>query len=273
MEKIERWMYGFIFLLGGVFLLIYAGVSLIDLLPKAVIYISKTFFYFLIVFAIIVMMYSVILILIGALIMSVNIRVKKNIALIIFLIGILIVIISITEIIIYSFNTVNTFEIFSGIGVIYLGIRLFFPNDEKKKKEKKILGIVLFILGLIISLSYGIPLIIIMALYEIDLNIIPLALLPFLIGIILLIFGKYSIKITHTTQERKNNAIFSIWMGLLILLISNFSIMSMIIRSYNIANAPYFPTLTHTIYFPLFFFFIGIVVFLHGFFLQQTIRK
>ena len=271
MEKIERRIYGFLFLLGGVLLLIYAGVCLIDLL-------SKTVFYFLLAFAIIVMLYGVILILIGTLIMSVNVRVKKSVALIIFLIGILIVILSITVIII-DFSFVNFIviisEIFSGIGVIYLGIRSFFPNEEIKIKEKKILGIVLFLIGLIISVSYGFSIFMTMVSYKLEtvLYIIPFFLLPFLIGIILLIFGKYSIKTTHTTQERKNKAAFSIWMGIFILLISNFSIMSMIIHSYNIANAPYFPVLTHTPYFPLLFLFIGIVLIIHGFYLRQTIRK
>ena len=262
MEKIERWIYGFLFLLGGVFLLIYAEVGLIDLLSKYNIYLSKTIFYFLFAFAIIVMLYGVILILIGSLIMSVNIRVKKSVALIIFLIGILIIILSITVIIIDSFNIVNIFEIFSGIGLIFLGIRLFFPNEEKKKKEKKILGIILFIIGLIISLSYGFSIIMTLVSFKLEtvLYIIPFFLLPFLIGIILLIFGNYSIKITHTTQERKNKAVFSIWMGLFILLISNFSIMS------SIYYHPYL-YIFHTPYFFLLFLFIGIVLILHGCFL------
>jgi len=207
MEKIERWIYGFLFLLGGVFLLIYAGISLINLLPKTV-------FYFLFAFAIIVMLYGVILILIGTLIISVNVRVKKGVALIIFLIGILIVIVSITVIIIYSFNTANIFEIFSGIGVIYLGIRLFFPNEEKKKKEKKILGIVLFIIGLIISVSFGFVLIM-MVPYKLEsiLYAFPFLLLPFLIGIILLIYSIFSIK------KRKYKTVLLILRGIFILLI------------------------------------------------------
>ena len=262
MEKIERRIYGFLFLLGGVLLLIYAGVCLIDLL-------SKTIFYFLFAFAIIVMLYGVILILIGTLIMSVNVRVKKSVALIIFLIGILIVIFSITVTIIDSFNIVNIVEIFSGIGVIYLGIRSFFHKIKLKDegKKKKILGIVLFIIGLIISLSYGFSLIMIMISYkpETVLHTFPFLLLPFLIGIILLIFGKYSIKTTHTTQERKNKAVFSILMGIFILLISNFSIMSMMNYSYY-----YF---YYTPYYPLLYLFIGIVLILHGFYLRQTIRK
>ena len=136
MEKIERRIYGFFFLLGGVFLLIYAGAHLIPLIE----FLLNIIFYFLFTFFFIVMLYGVILILIGTLIMSVNIKVKvkKSIALIIFLIGILIVILSITAIIIDFtpiFSIVIIFEIFSGIGVIYLGIRLFFPNEEKKKKK------------------------------------------------------------------------------------------------------------------------------------------
>ena len=217
MEKIERWIYGFLFLLGGVFLLIYAEVGLIDLL-------SKTIFYFLFAFAIIVMLYGVILILIGTLIMSVNIRVKKCVALIIFLIGILIVILPITAIIVYSFITVLPIdyfitgliiEIFSGIGVIYLGIRLFFPNEERKKKEKKILGIMLFVIGLIISLSFGFSIIIRMVSYkpETVLYTSPFFYLPFLMGIILLICSIYSIK------ERKDKAVLPILRGLFTLLI------------------------------------------------------
>ncbi len=260
MEKIERRIYGFCFLLGGVFLLIFMGVRLIDLL-------SKTIFYFMLIFFIILMLYGVILILIGTLIMSVNVRVKKPAALIVFLIGILIIILSITDLIIYSFTIVNISEILSGIGIIYLGIRLFFPNEEKKKKEKKILGIVLFIIGLIISLSYGFSLVMTIVLIppEYALTQFPFDLLPFLIGIVLLIFSKYSIKITHTTQERKNKVVFSIWMGIFILLITIFSIMSMINHTY------YY--IFYTPYFPLLFLFIGIVLIFYGFLLQQNIRK
>ena len=269
MEKIERRIYGFLFLLGGVFLLILVGAPLIDIT-------LITDFYFLFAFAIVVMLYGVILILIGTLIMSVNVRVKKSVALIIFLIGILIVILPITVIIVYSFITVpfvDSFitvliiEIFSGIGLIYLGIRLFFPNEERIKKVIKILGIILFIIGLIISLSFGFSIIMTMVSLKPE-NILlqfPYDLLPFLIGIILLIFGKYTMKITLTTQERKNKAVFSIWMGIAILLISNFSIMSMINHSYYYFS--YFP------HYPLLYLFIGIVLILHGFYLQHTIRK
>ena len=265
MEKTERQIYGFCFLLGGVFFLIFMGGRLIDLL-------SKTIMYFMLIFFIILMLYGVILILIGTLIMSVNVRVKKSVALIIFLIGILIMILSITDLIIYSFTIVNISEILSGIGLIFLGIRLFFhkiklKDEEKKIKNKKILGIVLFIIGLIISLPYGFSFIMTMVLIppEYALLQFPFDLLPFLIGIVLLIFGKYSIKITHTTQERKNKVVFSIWMGIFILLITIFSIMSMINHTY------YY--IFYTPYFPLLFLFIGIVLILYGFYLQQTIRK
>lgn len=263
MEKIERRIYGFLFLLGGVFLFIFAGSRLIDSL-------SKTIFFFLSTNLIILTLYGVILILIGTLIMSVNVRVKKSVALIIFWIGILIVIISITVIIIDFFlvhSSVIIGEIFSGIVLIYLGIRLFFPNKEIKKKENEILGIIILLIGLIISLSYGFSIIMTMVFLKPE-NILlqfPYDLLPFLIGIILLIFGKYSMKITLTTQERKNKAVFSIWMGIAILLISNFSIMSMINHSYYYFS--YFP------YYPLLYLFIGIVLILHGFYLQHTIRK
>ena len=85
------------------------------------------------------MLNGITLILIGILIMSVNIRIKKSVALIIFLIGIVIIILSITVKIIDSFTIVFSiviiFEIFSGIGLIYLGIRLFFPTEGKKKKK------------------------------------------------------------------------------------------------------------------------------------------
>ena len=265
MEKIERRRYGFCFLLGGVFLLIFVVVRLIDLL-------SKTILYFMLIFFIILMLYGVILILFGILVMSVNARVKKKIALIIFLIGILIIILSITVIIIDSLTIVNISEILSGIGLIYLGIRLFFhkiklKDEEKKKKEKKILGIVLFIIGLIISLTYGFSIIMTIVSFrpETMLHVFPFFLLPFLIGIVLLIFSKYSIKITHTTQERKNKAVFSIWMGLFILLITFFSIMSMINYTY------YY--IFYTPYFPLLFYFIGIVLILYGFYLHQIIQK
>ncbi len=219
MEKIERWIYGFCFLLGGLFLLIFAGVSLIDLL-------SKTIIYFLFTFAIIIMLYGVILILIGTFIMSVNIRVKKSVALIIFLIGIVIIILSITVIIIDSITIVNIFEIISGIGLIFLGINLFShkiklkydeqtKKEEKQKKDKKLIGVVSFVIGLIISLLCGFLIIITMVSYnpEYLLYNFPFLVLPFLIGIILLIYGEYSIK------GRKNKVVLPILRGLFILLI------------------------------------------------------
>jgi len=265
MEKIERSIFGFCFLLGGVFLLIFIGVRLIDLL-------SKTILYFMLIFFIILMLYGVILILIATLIMSVNIRVKKSIALIIFLIGIVIIILSITVITIDFFTIVNIFEIFSGLGLIFLGIRLFFhkiklKDEEKKKIEKKILGIIFFIIGLIISLSFGFSFIMTIVSFspETVLHVFPFFLLPFLIGIVLLIFSKYSIKITPTTQERKIKVAFSILMGVFIILTSSFSIVSMINYTY------YY--IFYTPYFPLLFLFIGIVLILYGFYLQQTIRK
>jgi len=72
MEKIEKRIYGFCFLLGGVFLLILGGTPLIGL----ILFFSNIIFYFLTTFFIILMLYGVILILIGTLIMSVNIKVK-----------------------------------------------------------------------------------------------------------------------------------------------------------------------------------------------------
>ncbi|GAI63078.1 unnamed protein product [marine sediment metagenome] len=188
------------------------------------------------------MLYGVILILIGTLIMSVNIKVKikKSIALIIFLIGILIVILPITAIIVDSFITeilIDSFitgliiEIFSGIGVIYLGIRLFFPNEEKKKKEKKILEIVLFIIGLIISLSFGFILVFKVSYKpESVLYVFPFLLLPFLIGIILLIYSIYSIK------ERKNEAILLILRGIFILLIFLYILVIIFLTRFSLCN-------------------------------------
>jgi len=222
MEKRERRIYGFFFLLGGVFLFIFAGVPFIGL----IIFFSNIILYFLFTFLIIVMLYGVILILISTLIISINIKVKvkKKVAFIIFLLGILIVILPITVIIVDSFIIVlliDSFitgliiEIFSGIGVIYLGIRLFFPNEEKRKKEKKILGIVIFIIGLILSLSFGFSIIMMMVSYKPEsiLYAFPFLLIPFLIGILLLIYSIYSIK------ERKNKTVLPILRGTFILLI------------------------------------------------------
>jgi len=222
MEKIERRIYGFLFLLGGVFLFIFGGALLTGLL----LFFSNIIFYFFTTFLIILMLYGVILILIGTLIMAVNIKVKvkKKVTLIIILIGILIVILPITVIIVYSFITVliiDSFiagliiEIFSGIGVIYLGIRLIFLNEEKKKQEKTRLGIVIFIIGLILSLSVGFSLIMMMVSYKSEsvLYAFPFLLIPFLIGILLLIYSIYSIK------ERKNKTVLPILRGIFTLLI------------------------------------------------------
>ncbi len=260
MEKLERWIHGFLFLLGGIFLFIFMVLRLVD-------FFSKIFLYFMFIFFIILLLYSVILILIGILIMPVQIRLKKSIPLIIFFIGILIIILSITVIIIDSFTVVNISEIVSGIGLIYLGIRLFFPNEEIYRKEKKIFGIVLFVIGLIISIPYIVSLIMTIVLLSPEwiLYEFPFSLLPFLIGIILIIFSFYSIKTTYSTQERKNKAVFSIIMGALIILTSYFAINSMINRSY------YFNF--YTPYFPVIFSFIGIALILYGFLLQQNTRK
>ena len=239
MEKIERRIYGFLFLLVGVFLFIFGGALLIGLIG----FLSNIILYFLFTFLIILMLYGVILILIGTLIMSVNIKVKvkKSVALIIFLIGILIVILPITVIIVYSFIIVKILigsfiigliiEIFSGIGVIYLGIRLFFPNEERKKKEKKILEIILFIVGLIISLSFGFILLFKVSYKpESILYVFPFLLLPFLIGIILLIYSIYSIK------ERKNGAVLLILRGIFILLIFLYILVIIFLTRFSLCN-------------------------------------
>ncbi len=219
MEQLERWIYGLIIFLGGVFLLIYAGVSLIDL-------ISKTIFYFLLIFAIIVMLYGVILILIGILVMTVDGRVKKSAALIVFLIGMIIIVLAISVIIIYSFTIVNVVEILSGIGLIFLGIRLFFPKvklkyEEKVEKSRRSLEPILFIIGLIISCYYGLIFIMIMVSYDLESVFyqLPLVLPPFLVGIFLLLYGIYSIKIPRGPQESKNMAVLPILRGIIIFLI------------------------------------------------------
>ena len=141
MEKIERWIYGFCFLFGGLFLLSFMG---------------------------------------------------------------------------YSFTSFNFFEIFSGIGLIFLGIRLFFHKKKLKDEGKKeeILGIVLFIIGLIISLYNGFSIIMMVVSYkpETVLYTLPLLYLPFLMGIILLLYS-YSI------NERKDKAVLPILRGLFALLI------------------------------------------------------
>ena len=219
MEKIERWIYGLIILLGGVFLLIFMGVRLLDLL-------SKTVFYFMLTFFIVLILYGVSLILVGILMMSIDARVKKSVALILFLIGILIIILSISVIILDSYTNVNVVEILSGLGLIVFGIRLFFhkkklEDEGKNKKEGKRLGFVLLVIGLIFSLSHGFSIILIMISQELIyvLYQLPFLLPPFLIGIILLIYGKYSVKITGTPQKRKIEAVLPILRGIIIVLI------------------------------------------------------
>jgi len=219
MEKLERKIYGLFILLGGVFLIILVGDRLVDLL-------SKTILYFMLIFFIVLMLYGVFLILIGILLMSVDVRVKKSVALIIFIMGIIIIVLSISVIIIDSFTNVNLVEILSGIGLIILGIRLSFPKvkikaEEKKEKAGRSLGLFLFIIGLIISGYYGFIVIMIMVSYELEYALyqLPLALPPFLLGITLIIYGMYSIKIQRATQESKRVAVLPILRGLIILLI------------------------------------------------------
>ena len=103
---------------------------------------------------------------------------------------------------------------------------------EKKKKDKKILGIILFIIGLSISLSFGYIIIMIMVLLKpvYVLYNLPFLLLPFLIGIILLIYGIYSIK------ERKNKAILPILRGIFILLIFLYILLSFILLRFSLCN-------------------------------------
>ena len=219
MEKIERLVYGLSFFLGGVFLIIFMGVRLIDLL-------SKRIFYFMLIFFIVLILYGVFLILVGILMMSIDARVKKSVALILFLIGILIIILSISVIILDSFTNVNVVEILSGLGLIVFGISLFFhrkklEDEGKNKKEGKRLGFVLLVIGLIFSLSHGFSIILIMISYEFIyvLYQLPFLLPPFLIGIILLIYAKYSVKITGTPQKKKIEAVLPILRGAIIVLI------------------------------------------------------
>jgi len=263
MEKLERLVSGFYFLLGGVFLLIFMVFRLVD-------FFSRAFSYFLLIFFIILMLYGVILISIGILIMPFQIRLKKRVSLTIFFIGLLILILSFTTEIRYSFTPFNILEIFSGIGIIFLGIWVFFHPKLKKEwveKGKMAVGVLKITIGSIISLPYGYSLIMTMvflspeyAFYE-----FPFSLLPFLIGIILIKTGIYSIKTTHSTQERKNKSVFLILMGELIILTSYFAINSMVNLSYYLNF--------YTPYFPVIFSSIGIVLLLHGFFLQYILRK
>ena len=219
MEKPERWIYGLLIFLGGVFLLIFMGVRLID-------FFSRAFSYFMLIFFIVLLLYGVILILIGILIMPVSVRLRKSAAFIIFFIGILIVILSFTILVTYSFTLLNIFEILSGIGLIFLGIRLFFPKkklkyEEKKEKSRRSLGLVLIILGLLISGYYGFIAILVTVSYNLESVFyqLPLILPPFLVGIFLLLYGIYSIKIARAPQESKNSAILPILRGVIILLI------------------------------------------------------
>ena len=219
MEQLERWIYGLIIFLGGVFFLIFMGFRLIDLL-------SKTVFYFMLIFFIVLMLYGIFLILIGILLMTVDRRVKKSAALIVFLIGMIIIALAISVILLGSFTNVNVVEILSGIGLIFLGFRLFFPKvklkyEEKGEKSRKSLGLVLFIIGLIISGYYGFIFIMIMISYDLEyvLYQLPLVVPPFLVGIFLLIYGMYSIKIPRDPQESKNVAVLPILRGIIISLI------------------------------------------------------
>jgi len=263
MREKENWIVVFGFLIGGVLDLIFVGGLTIDLL-------SKIILYFMLIFFIIVMLYGVILILMGIFILSLNIRVNKSVALTMFLIGIFIIFLSITVIIFDSFTIVNVFEILSGVGLIFLGIWLFFHpmiKDEGIKKGKKIAGILTLIIGLLISLPYGFSLIMTMVLRspEFVFYVFPFHLLPLLFGITLLIFGVYSVKTTHTTKERKNKSIFSILIGTFILISSVFAINSMI-------NHSHYYTF-YTLYFPLFFLSIGFILILYGLLLYKNIRK
>jgi hypothetical protein len=208
MEKLENWVYGVLVLLGGIILLIFGGIRLIDLL-------SKTFLYFMFIFFIILMLYGAILIIMGVLIMPLNFRVNRGVSIVISSIGVLIVILSVTVGIIDFFTIFNLFEILSGICLIILGITLFYYKKKlinKRKKERQSLGIVLLIIGLIISASYGLWVIMIMVSYEPEyaLPLYPLSVPPFLIGIDLIIYGIYSIKRTNTTQERTTDAVLPI---------------------------------------------------------------
>jgi len=219
MEQLERWIYGLIIFLGGVFLLIFIGVRLMDLL-------SKTVFYFMLIFFIVLMLYGIFLMLTGLLLMTVNGRVKKSAALIIFIIGMIIIVLAISVIILDSFTNVNVFEILSGIGLIFLGIRLYFPRfkikaEEKKVKTRRILGLVLFIIGLLLSDYYGLIFVMIMVSYDLESVFyqLPLVVPPFLVGIFLIIYSIYSTKKPRAVQESKDKAFLPMLKGIILLLI------------------------------------------------------
>jgi len=263
MEKINSWIYGFCLLFGGFFLTIFMGYRIID-------FFSKVFSYYILILFIVLLLYGVILILIGILVIPIDIRLNKSIALIIFLTGILIVILSFTILITYSFTLFNIFEIVSGIGIMLLGIRLFLhpiSKEHGKMERIKIIGIIGIIIGLTISLPYGFSLIGTIIIHNLEFVFydFPFLLLPFLFGITLLIFGVYSVKTTYSTQEIKIKSVFSILMGAIIILTSGFVINSMINHSH------YFTF--YTPFFPFIFIFIGMVLFLYGLLLHKNGRK
>ncbi len=219
MEQVERWIYGLIIFLGGVFLLIFMGFRLLDLL-------SKTVFYFMLIFFIVLLLYGIFLILVGLLLMTVDGRVKKSAALIVFLMGMIIIVLAISVIIIDSFTNVNVVEILSGIGLIFLGIRLYFPKvkikaEEKEAKPRRSLGLVLFIIGLIISVYYGLIFVMIMVSYDLESVFyqLPLVVPPFLVGIFLIIYSIYSRKIPRAVQESKDKAFLPMLRGIILLLV------------------------------------------------------
>jgi len=162
----------------------------------------------------------------GLLLMTVDGRVKKSAALIVFLIGMIIIVLAISVIILDSFTNVNVVEILSGIGLIFLGIRLYFPRvkikaEETKVKSRRSLELLLFVMGLLISGYYGFIFIMILVSYDLEyvLYQLPLVVPPFLIGIFLLVYGIYSIKIPRGPQESKNVSVLPILRGIIILLI------------------------------------------------------
>lgn len=100
-----------------------------------------------------------------------------------------------------------------------------------EKIEKIILGIVLFIIGLIISLSFGFILVFKVSYKpESVLYVFPFLLLPFLIGIILLIYSIYSIK------ERENKAVLPILRGIFTLLIFLYILVLIFFTRFSLCN-------------------------------------